>query len=205
MADKKDSNKANNAKAIKSEKMTPRLKELYNSEYKSKLQEELGLTNVNQVPELKKVVISCGVGKKREDKRFMETVELTLSKITGQAPTSRKAKKSIATFKIRKGMGAPVGYLVTLRNDKMYEFVDRLINIALPHVRDFHGVSRTAFDKDGNYNLGLKEQTVFPEITFEDASAIHGLEITFIIKNGSKEGSYKLLELFGMPFTREEK
>lgn len=199
MADKKSE------KSEKTAKITPRLKELYNNEYKSKLLKELNLSNINQVPELKKVVVSCGVGKKREDKRFMETVELTLSKITGQTPTSRKAKKSIATFKIRKGMGAPVGYLVTLRNDKMYEFVDRLINIALPHVRDFHGVSRTAFDKDGNYNLGLKEQTVFPEITFEDASAIHGLEITFIIKNGSKEGSYKLLELFGMPFMREDK
>ena len=130
---------------------------------------------------------------------------MTLAKITGQAATSRLAKKSIATFKIRKGMGAPVGYLTTLRNDKMYEFVDRLINVALPHVRDFHGVSRTAFDAQGNYNLGLKEQTVFPEITFEDASVLHGLEITFIIKNGSKEGSYKLLELFGMPFEREGK
>ena len=200
MADGKNSD--SKAAAVK---VTPRLKELYNNEYKNKLQKELGLKNINQVPELKKVVVSCGVGKKREDKRFMETVELTLKKITGRAPTSRKAKKSIATFKIRKGMGAPVGYLVTLRNDKMYEFVDRLINIALPHVRDFHGVSRTAFDKDGNYNLGLKEQTVFPEITFEDASALHGLEITFIIKNGSKEGSYKLLELFGMPFMREDK
>ncbi|MBR2709756.1 50S ribosomal protein L5 [Candidatus Saccharibacteria bacterium] len=192
-------------KKAQAQKVTPRLKELYNTEYKAKLAKDLGLDNINQVPELKKVVVSCGVGKKREDKRFMETVELTLKKITGQMPTSRKAKKSIATFKIRKGMGAPVGYLVTLRNDKMYEFIDRLINIALPHVRDFHGVSRTAFDKDGNYNLGLKEQTVFPEITFEDASALHGLEITFIIKNGSKEGSYKLLELFGMPFAREEK
>ena len=212
MADKKNDAKAADAKAAKTTKsaektakVTPRLKELYNNEYKGKLQKELNLANINQVPELKKVVVSCGVGKKREDKRFMETVELTLKKITGQAPTSRKAKKSIATFKIRKGMGAPVGYLVTLRNDKMYEFVDRLINIALPHVRDFHGVPRTSFDKDGNYNLGLKEQTVFPEITFEDASALHGLEITFIIKNGSKEGSYKLLELFGMPFMREEK
>ena len=174
----------------------PRLKALYNNELKAKLQKELKLTNINQVPELKKVVVSCGVGKKREDKRFTETVELTLAKITGQKATSRLAKKSIATFKIRKGMGAPVGYLTTLRNDKMYEFVDRLINIALPHVRDFHGVSRDAFDAQGNYNLGLKEQTVFPEITFEDASALHGLEITFIIKNGSKEGILKLLELF---------
>ena len=193
-------------KAVKADaKAQPRLKALYNSELKAKLQKELGLGNINQVPELKKVVVSAGVGKKREDKRFTETVELTLAKITGQKATSRLAKKSIATFKIRKGMGAPVGYLTTLRNDKMYEFVDRLINIALPHVRDFHGVSRKAFDAQGNYNLGLKEQTVFPEITFEDASALHGLEVTFIIKNGSKEGSYKLLELFGMPFEKEVK
>ena len=186
-------------------KAQPRLKELYNKEFKAKLAKELKLGNINQVPELKKVVVSCGVGKKREDKRFTETVALTLAKITGQAPTSRLAKKSIATFKIRKGMGAPIGYLVTLRGAKMYEFVDRLINVALPHVRDFHGVSRNAFDKQGNYNLGIKEQTVFPEITFEDASVLHGLEVTFIIKNGSKEGSLKLLELFGMPFEKEAK
>ena len=184
---------------------TPRLKELYQKEIVKTLKKELKLDNVNQVPKLEKVIVSCGVGKKREDKRFTETVELTLAKITGQATTARLAKKSIATFKIRKGMGAPVGYLTTLRNDKMYEFVDRLINIALPHVRDFHGVSRTAFDANGNYNLGLKEQTVFPEITFEDATVLHGLEVTFVIKNGSKEGSTKLLELFGMPFEKEEK
>ena len=183
----------------------PRLKALYNNELKAKLKKELELSNVNQVPELKKVIVSSGVGKKREDKRFTETVALTLEKITGQKATSRLAKKSIATFKIRKGMGAPVGYLTTLRNDKMYEFVDRLINVALPHVRDFHGVSRKAFDAQGNYSLGLKEQTVFPEITFEDASVLHGLEVTFIIKNGSKEGSLKLLELFGMPFEKEGK
>jgi large subunit ribosomal protein L5 len=209
MAEKKTAAKAEAKtakKAVKADaKAQPRLKALYNKELKAKLQKELGLANINQVPELSKVVVSAGVGKKREDKRFTETVELTLEKITGQKATSRLAKKSIASFKIRKGMGAPVGYLVTLRNDKMYEFVDRLINIALPHVRDFHGVSREAFDAQGNYNLGLKEQTVFPEITFEDASVMHGLEVTFIIKNGSKEGSTKLLELFGMPFVREEK
>lgn len=201
MAEKKTAAKT----SVKASAAQPRLKALYNSELKAKLQKGLGLSNISQVPELKKVVVSAGVGKKREDKRFTETVELTLAKITGQKATSRLAKKSIATFKIRKGMGAPVGYLVTLRNDKMYEFVDRLINITLPHVRDFHGVSRTAFDKQGNYNLGLKEQTVFPEITFEDASVLHGLEVTFIIKNGSKEGSYKLLESFGMPFEKGEK
>lgn len=184
---------------------TPRLKALYGDKIAKELQSELKLDNIHQVPKLEKVVISSGVGKKREDKKFTETVELTLRKITGQEPTSRLAKKSIATFKIRKGMGAPVGYLVTLRNDKMYEFVDRLINVTLPHVRDFHGVPKNSFDEQGNYNLGLKEQTVFPEITFEDASVLHGLEITFIIKNGSKEGSTKLLEAFGMPFEKEGK
>ncbi|MBR2659394.1 50S ribosomal protein L5 [Candidatus Saccharibacteria bacterium] len=184
---------------------TPRLKERYEKEIEKALMKELNIKNVNQVPKLEKIVVSAGVGKKREDKRFTETVELTLAKITGQATTSRLAKKSIATFKIRKGMGAPIGYLTTLRGVKMYEFVDRLINIALPHVRDFHGVPTNSFDKQGNYSLGLKEQTVFPEITFEDAAVLHGLEITFIIKNGSKEGSKKLLELFGMPFEKEEK
>ena len=185
--------------------MGARLKDLYNDKIKTQLKDELGLKNINQVPKLEKIVISSGVGKKREDKRFTETVALTLTKITGQATTSRLAKKSIAQFKIRKGMGAPVGYLTTLRNDKMYEFLDRFINIALPHVRDFHGVSRKSFDKNGNYSVGLKEQTVFPEITFEDAAVLHGLEITFIIKNGSKEGSTKLLEAFGMPFEKEAK
>lgn len=183
----------------------PRLKTLYLDKIRQELKKTLGLMNINQVPRLEKIVVSSGVGKKREDKRYVETVELTLAKITGQTSTSRLAKKSIATFKIRKGMGAPVGYLTTLRNDKMYEFADRLINIALPHVRDFHGVSRQSFDKQGNYSLGLKEQTVFPEITFEDAAILHGLEVTFIIKNGSKEGSKKLLELFGMPFEKEAK
>lgn len=185
-------------------KYEARLKTLYNKEIAKQLKEELGLKNINQVPKLEKIMVTSGVGKKREDKRFTETVELTLTKITGQAVTARQAKKSIAQFKIRKGMGAPVGYVTTLRNDKMYEFVDRLVNIALPHVRDFHGVPRK-FDAQGNYSLGLKEQTVFPEISFEDAAVLHGLEITFVIKNGSKEGSAKLLEKFGMPFEKEDK
>ena len=187
-----------------SDKYIPRLKTLYNDKIVNNLEKELNIDNVNKLPKLEKVIISCGVGKKREDKHFTETVALTLEKIAGQAPTSRLAKKSIASFKIRKGMGAPVGYLVTLRNDKMYEFVDRFISIALPHVRDFHGVPTNSFDMQGNYSIGLKEQTVFPEITFEDASVLHGLEVTFIINNGSKEGSRKLLEAFGMPFEKKE-
>ena len=183
---------------------TPRLKVLYQDKIVKDLEKELNIKNINQVPKLEKVIVSCGVGKKREDKHYTESVAVTLAKITGQASTSRLAKKSIATFKIRKGMGAPVGYLTTLRNDKMYEFVDRFINIALPHVRDFHGVPSKSFDEQGNYSVGLKEQTVFPEITFEDACVLHGLEITFIIKNGSKEASRKLLEAFGMPFEKKE-
>lgn len=184
---------------------TARLKTLYKEQIAPALKTELGLKNINAVPKLEKVIVASGVGKKREDKRYVETVILTLEHITGQAVTPRIAKKSIAQFKIRKGMGAPVGYLTTLRGDKMYEFVDRLINIALPHVRDFHGVPARSFDKNGNYSLGIKEQTVFPEISFEDAATLHGLEITFVIKNGSAEGSKKLLEKFGMPFEKEGK
>ncbi len=184
---------------------TPRLLDLYNKEIKAALKKDLKLENINQAPKLEKIIVSSGVGKKRDDKRFVETVDLTLTKITGQNTTNRLAKKSIATFKVRKGMGAPVGYLTTLRNDKMYEFADRLINIALPHVRDFHGVSRKSFDAGGNYNLGLREQTIFPEISFEDAPVLHGLEITFVIKNGSPEKSLALLEKFGMPFERQIK
>ena len=186
-------------------KYEARLKTLYNETVAKELKDELKLNNINEVPKLDKVIVSSGVGKKREDKRYTETVELTLTKITGQAVTSRKAKKSIAQFKIRKGMGAPVGYLTTLRGNKAYEFTDRFINIVLPHVRDFHGVSRKSFDAQGNYSIGLKDQTVFPEISFEDSAVMHGIEITFVIKNGSKGGSTKLLEKFGMPFEKEDK
>ena len=186
-------------------KYEARLKTLYNESVAKELKDELKLNNINEVPKLDKVIVSSGVGKKREDKRYTETVELTLTKITGQAVTSRKAKKSIAQFKIRKGMGAPVGYLTTLRGNKAYEFTDRFINIVLPHVRDFHGVSRKSFDAQGNYSIGLKDQTVFPEISFEDSAVMHGIEITFVIKNGSKEGSTKLLELFGMPFKKGDR
>ena len=182
-----------------------RLKEKYLNEVVSSLKEKYNYKSIMEVPKLEKIIVSSGTGKKRDDKRYTETVALTISKITGQAVTSRLAKKSIAQFKIRKGMGAPVGYLTTLRGDKMYEFADRLINIVLPHVRDFHGVPRKSFDANGNYSLGLKEQTVFPEISFEDSAVLHGIEMTFVIKNGSKEASAKLLEKFGMPFEKENK
>jgi large subunit ribosomal protein L5 len=181
----------------------PRLKALYSSQYQKELQAELGLENVHQVPKLEKVIVSVGTGKSKEDKRALETVKNTLTKVTGQAPVERLAKKSIAGFKIRKAMGAPIGVSVTLRGARMYEFVDRFINIALPRVRDFHGVKAGAFDKGGNFNLGILEQSIFPELTFEETQVVHGMQITFVIDNQDKAHSRALLEKFGMPFEKE--
>ena len=179
----------------------PRLKALYADTYVKELQAELDLTNVNEVPRLEKIVVSVGTGKVKEDKRMLEAVKNTLTKVTGQAPVERLAKKSIATFKIRAGMGAPVGIYVTLRGPRMYEFLDRLVNVTLPRVRDFHGVG-TKFDKGGNYNLGITDQSIFPELTFEETQLVHGMQVTFAIKNGNKVASRALLEKFGLPFEK---
>lgn len=180
----------------------PRLKALYGTQYRGELQAELGLENVNQVPKLEKIVVSVGTGKKKDDKRHLEVVKNTLTKITGQAPVEKLAKKSIAGFKIRANMGAPVGVMVTLRGARMYEFLDRLVNVSLPRVRDFHGVG-SKFDKGGNYNLGLTDQSIFPELTFEETQTIHGLQVTFSFKNGNAEASRALLEKFGIPFEKK--
>ena len=180
----------------------PRLKALYASQYVKELQAELNLANVHQVPKLEKIVVSVGTGKNKDDKRHLETVKNTLTKITGQAPVERLAKKSIAGFKIRAGMGSPVGVNVTLRGARMYEFLDRLVNVSLPRVRDFHGV-KAKFDKGGNYNLGIIEQSIFPELTFEETQVIHGLQITFTIQNHDATHSRALLEKFGLPFEKE--
>ncbi len=182
----------------------PRLKALYADTYVKELQAELDLTNVNQVPVLEKIVVSVGTGKSKDDKRMLEAVKNTLTKVTGQAPVERLAKKSIATFKIRAGMGAPVGIYVTLRGARMYEFLDRLVNVTLPRVRDFHGVG-TKFDKGGNYNLGITDQSIFPELTFEETQLVHGMQVTLAIKNGNKVASRALLEKFGLPFEKEGK
>ena len=180
---------------------TPRLKALYSDTIAKELQAELNLDNIHQVPKLEKIVVSVGIGKNKDDKRHYEVVRNTLTKITGQAPIDRMAKKSIASFKIRAGMNR-IGISVTLRGARMYEFLDRLANVSLPRVRDFHGVG-TKFDKSGNYNLGIADQSIFPELTFEETQVIHGLQVTFQIANGSPEGSKKLLEKFGIPFERE--
>ena len=181
----------------------PRLKALYSNQYSKELQAELNLANVHQVPKLEKIVVSVGTGKSKDDKRMLENVKNTLTKITGQAPVEQQAKKSIAGFKIRAKMGAPIGIYVTLRDARMYEFLDRLISVSLPRVRDFHGVKVKAFDKGGNYNLGITEQSIFPELTFEETQLIHGLQITFVIKNEDKAHSRALLEKFGIPFEKE--
>ena len=179
----------------------PRLKALYKDQYVKDLQAELKLENVHQVPKLEKIVVSVGIGKNKDDKRHTEVVRNTLTKITGQAPVDRMAKKSIAGFKIRAGMNR-VGISVTLRGARMYEFLDRLVNVALPRVRDFHGVG-AKFDKGGNYNLGIVEQSVFPELTFEETQVLHGLQVTFAIKNEDAAHSRALLEKFGVPFEKE--
>jgi large subunit ribosomal protein L5 len=181
---------------------TPRLKALYRDQYVKELQAELGLDNVHEVPSLEKLVVSVGTGKSKDDKRMLEAVKNTVTKITGQAPVERLAKKSIAGFKIRAGMGAPVGINVTLRGAHMYEFLDRFISVALPRVRDFHGVG-VKFDRGGNYNLGLTDQSIFPELSFEETQMVHGLQVTFSIKNGDKRKSRALLEKFGLPFEKE--
>ena len=190
--------------AISTTTPAPRLKALYNETYRKELQAELDLKNINQVPELEKIVVSVGLGKKKDDKRFHEVVDNTLTKITGQAPTHRLAKKSIAGFKIRAGMGAPIGALVTLRGARMYEFLDRFVNVALPRVRDFHGVG-AKFDRGGNYNLGIRDHSIFPELSFEETQVPHGLQLTFTIEGGDKQSSRALLEKFGIPFEKEAK
>jgi large subunit ribosomal protein L5 len=179
----------------------PRLKALYKDSYVKELQTELDLKNVNQVPVLEKIVVSVGTGKNKDDKRMLEAVKNTLVRVTGQAPVERLAKKSIAGFKIRAGMNR-VGINVTLRGARMYEFLDRLANVTLPRVRDFHGIG-TKFDRGGNYNLGITDQSIFPELSFEETQLVHGMQITFAIKEGDKVKSRALLEKFGLPFEKE--
>lgn len=183
--------------------VTPRLKALYNTQFVKELQAELNLANVHQVPKLEKIIVSVGTGRSKDDKRHLETVKNTITKITGQAPVERLAKKSIAGFKIRAGMGSPVGVSVTLRGSRMYEFLDRLVNVSLPRVRDFHGVGSKGFDKSGNYNLGIVEQSIFPELTFEETQVLHGLQVTFVITGGNADYSRALLEKFGVPFEKQ--
>jgi large subunit ribosomal protein L5 len=181
--------------------LQPRLKVLYKETFVAELVKELKLRNLHEAPRLEKIVISSGIGKNKDDKRFHEAVITTLTKITGQKPVDRMARKSIASFKIRAGMNR-VGVSVSLRGARMYEFLDRFVNIALPRVRDFHGISAKAFDASGNYSLGIREQSIFPELTFEDTTTVHGLQITFVMSSRNPQDSRALLEKYGLPFEK---
>jgi large subunit ribosomal protein L5 len=178
-----------------------RLKRSFKDTYVAELQKELTLKNVNQVPKIEKVVINVGLGRAKDDKKFMEVATTTLTKITGQKPVQTAAKQSIAGFKLREGN--KIGLKVTLRDDRMYEFLDRLINIVLPRLRDFHGVKRKAFDRQGNYSVGIDDQTVFPEINFEDAPITHGLQIVIVTTANGPDQAKALLTKFGMPFEKD--
>jgi large subunit ribosomal protein L5 len=183
---------------------SPRLKELYKSQILPAIMKELAIKNLHDAPKLEKIIVSVGIGKNKDDKRHHEVVVNTLRKITGQQPVDRMAKKSIAGFKIRAGMNR-VGVSVTLRGIRMYEFLDRLVNVALPRVRDFHGIPAKAFDASGNYSLGITDQSIFPELNFEDTQVTHGLQVTFVISTKAPAHTRALLTAFGMPFEKEEK
>jgi large subunit ribosomal protein L5 len=177
-----------------------RLRQRYQDEIRPTLQKERGYTNVHQIPRIEKVVINSGVGRAVSDSKHLEIVSGTIRKITGQAPVTTVAKNSIAGFKLREEN--KIGVMVTLRGERMYNFLDRLVSIALPRIRDFRGISEKAFDGQGNYSIGLNEQSVFPEITFEEAANRHGLQVNIVTSAGNPEESRRLLELMGFPFRR---
>ncbi|MCR5291877.1 MAG: 50S ribosomal protein L5 [Eubacterium sp.] len=177
-----------------------RLKDTYENEIKTEMIKKFGYKNVMQVPKLEKIVINMGVGEARDNAKVLESAVKDLTEISGQKPVITKAKKSIANFKLREGM--PIGCKVTLRGDRMYEFADRLINLALPRVRDFRGVSADAFDGRGNYALGIKEQIIFPEIEYDKVDKVRGMDIIFVTTARTDEESRELLRLFGLPFKK---
>ncbi|HXK33146.1 MAG TPA: 50S ribosomal protein L5 [Dehalococcoidia bacterium] len=179
----------------------PRLKERYKAEIAPALQREFGYKNVMQVPRVEKVTLNIGLGEARENARAVETASADLATITGQRPVVTRAKKAIANFKIRENM--PVGVAVTLRGDRMYEFLDRLLNAALPRIRDFHGVPVKAFDGRGNFALGVREQLIFPEIDYDKVDRIRGMQINIATTAKTDEEARRLLELMGMPFAKD--
>ena len=181
--------------------MIPRLKELYKNEIKNSLKEKYGFKNLNMSPELEKIVINMGLGIDGNDSKILKSCEEDLSKITGQKPVMTKFKKSISNFKTRKDTKA--GLKVTLRKNKMYEFIDRLVNIALPRIKDFRGLSVNGFDRFGNYTFGVKEHIIFPEVNFDKVDKIRGLDISIVIRSISNEHSLELLKKFNFPFKTE--
>ena len=180
--------------------MSSRLKEQYQNEIVDALVKKFGYNNIMEVPKMDKIVINMGVGEAKENAKSLESAVKDLEKIAGQKVVVTRAKKSVANFKIREGM--PIGCKVTLRGDRMYEFMDRLINLALPRVRDFRGVNPNAFDGRGNYALGIKEQLIFPEIEYDKVDKVRGMDIIFVTTAKTDEEARELLTLFNMPFAK---
>ncbi len=180
----------------------PRLLERYRNEVVPELRERFGYKNVMQVPKIEKVVVNIGLGEAIQNAKALDAASRDLALITGQRPLVTRARKSIATFKLRKGM--PIGLKVTLRGRRMYDFLDRLFNVALPRVRDFRGVSPDAFDGRGNYSLGVREQLIFPEIDYDKIDRVRGLEVTIVTTAETDEEARELLRLLGMPFRRTQ-
>lgn len=179
--------------------MPARLREKFNTAIRAELKQDLQRENVMQIPKIEKIVVNMGVGDGQADPKLLDAAVAELTQITGQKPSVRRARKSIAGFKVREG--AKIACMVTLRGDRMYEFLDRLVNIVIPRIRDFRGVSATAFDKAGNYTLGLREQTIFPEINIDAVTRVRGMNVTVVIANSrSADESRLLLRKFGMPF-----
>lgn len=177
-----------------------RLYTQYKEEIVPKLREEFGHDNIMAIPRLRKIVINVGAGEAINDAKYLDTVVENIGTITGQQPVKTKAKKSVSNFKLREG--TPIGCKVTLRKKVMYEFLDRLINLALPRTRDFQGVPNKSFDGRGNYTMGIKEHTIFPEIDVDNTNRVHGMDITFVTNAETDEEAYALLKHFGMPFKK---
>ena len=180
--------------------MSSRLKDIYLNEIVPEMIKKFGYKNVMEVPKLNKVVVNMGVGEAKENVKLLDSAIADMAIITGQKPVQTKAKNSVANFKIREGM--PIGAKVTLRGNQMYEFVDRLINLALPRVRDFRGVNPNAFDGRGNYALGIKEQLIFPEIEYDKVDKVRGMDVVFVTTAKTDEEARELLKLFNMPFAK---
>lgn len=175
-----------------------RLREKYDQEIRDKLKEQFGITNVNAVPRLTKITVNRGVGKALENSKRLDSAQKELSLVTGQWPAITRARKSISNFKLREDY--PIGCKVTLRGERMYEFLDRLISVVIPRIRDFRGFPRTSFDGRGNYAMGLADQVVFPEISLDDVEYVQGMDICMTVKNSNDEQSQALLVEFGFPF-----
>jgi len=179
---------------------TPRLQEKYRSEIVAALTERMGYKNIMQVPKLEKICLNQGIGEATTDKKLVDVASEEMTRITGQKAVATLSKKDISNFKLRKAM--PVGVRVTLRGERMYEFLDRLVSTALPAVRDFHGINPKGFDGRGNYNLGIKEQIIFPEIFIDQVNKITGMDITFVTSASTDKEAFELLKEFGLPFKK---